>query len=238
MAKTILLPKRTLFFVGLAFTAFFRLGPALAQPDVLTEWELDAVTAGGLASRTGAIATAVGERYARARATASNTAQRESGIGRTAGGAVATSAADGFAATAATGSSVADTAAVEVSALASAVSNTASASSSVWTGAIDTPYVDVAIGRASSYACCGPDAIASTTGAGSATGDHNLTRVLQQDVTTPRGSRSLTIVVVISTNGPTGAIPAIGSASPLALASSASGRGLGFSFVLGNRSLH
>jgi len=196
--------KKGLLGAGVALAVWLQ--PATAenrQPVLLTDAQMDAVTAGGLLSSSTVMqASAVGPSYAAAATDTSTVSRIMPRIGRTQGTGRSTSISDGVAGTAGLSTSVADTAAVTVAGAATAVGDTALAETTVYTRGVDTQYANVSIGVVTSVACCGPATATTTDGAGIAAGDRGVVRVVSRDVTTPWFSRSQTVVVAISVDLP------------------------------------
>lgn len=150
-------------------------------------------------SETNSLARAAGA------ATSTKTNVRTSGTwlestGRTSGSGGAHAVGTTEAVTYAVGRSVADNAGAEVWGGAKAAGTPARADTNIHTWAIDTPRVDVAIGRVHSTACCGADVSTFAGGLGHADGPARMF-VHSQDLKTPWRSRSDFTIVVVSFDG-------------------------------------
>lgn len=167
-----------------------------SSPIILNESMLDSVTAGAISSTTTANAFAAGSTDAQTITEATTYAIALGKTVQTGGKGVAVAQGDILALAAGTSTSSSDATGVSVEGTAGAIGG--DAYTLVWTRAISTPGVDVAIGHVRSVACCGPNTYTSAQTSTSAPEGSTVSVNNLNTVNTPNLSLSVGNAVVIS----------------------------------------
>jgi len=169
-------------------------------PIVLNEAMLDSVTAGAISSTAITNAAATGLTYAKTNTEVMTYAKAKFGNLVTGGKGVATARGDMLAVTQGLSISNTDTVAVSVQGTAIAIDEDAYAYTSVFTKAISTRYVDIAIGRVRSVACCGADSYTNVQASTMTNQDSSISHIQTNQINTPQLSISSGIAIILSIN--------------------------------------
>ncbi len=161
---------------------------------------LDSVTAGNISSTTMTNAAATGLTYAETNTKVMTYAKAKLGNLITGGKGVATARSDVLAFTQGLSLSSANTAAVSVEGTALAIGEDAYAKTFVFTKAISTRHVDIAIGRVRSVACCGADNYTNAQASTITNQDSSISHIRTNQINTRRLSISSATAIVISIN--------------------------------------
>ncbi len=157
---------------------------------------------GAISSTAITNAAATGLTYAKTNTEVMTYAKARFGNLVTGGKGVATARGDMLAVTQGLSISNTDTVAVSVqgTAIAIAIDEDAYAYTSVFTKAISTRYVDIAIGRVRSVACCGADSYTNVQASTMTNQDSSISHIQTNQINTPQLSISSGIAIILSIN--------------------------------------